>query len=149
MGDGFLIVAGLVGVGMILVVSILGRASKAREESPVKDRLRRGTGHALLGLQEFLEPSVEYVFQAQNVEQKEEEDDDGLGADEEAIRSDLAEALGRSTVDVEEVRRHLTAAARTGLDWESLYDQAVAAELRERPFRAPSMPMARRVRPRE
>ncbi len=38
----------------------------------------------MLGLQQFIEPSVEYVFQSQNVEQKEEEDDNGLGGDEES-----------------------------------------------------------------
>ena len=116
---------------------------------PVKARTRRATGSALLGLQQFIEPSVEYVFQAQNVEQKEEEDDDGLGGDESAIRSDLALALSRSPVDPEEVRRHLSAAARAGMDWKALFEQAAADELRERPFRAPSLPPAYRVAPRE
>jgi hypothetical protein len=149
MEDGFLMVAGIVTVGLIWVVAVLGRSSQHRKHSPVKDRVRRGTGHALLGLQQFVEPSVEHIFQAQNVEQKEEEDDDGLGEDEAAIRSDLGEALGRSPVDCEEVRRHLTAAARAGLDWNALFEEAVSAELRERPFRAPSMPPVRRVAPRE
>jgi hypothetical protein len=148
MGDGFLIVAGIVAVGLIWVVVVLGRAREDRKDSPTGERLRRGTGHALLGLQQFIEPSVEHVFQAQNVEQT-EEDDDGLGEDEEVIRSDLAEALGRAPVDIEEVRRHLAAAARAGLDWKALYEQAVVAELRDRPFRAPSIPPAGRVRPRE
>jgi hypothetical protein len=145
----FLIVAGIVAVVSVLIVSVSGRAAKGAGDAPGKDRWRRGTGHALLGLQQFIEPSVEHVFEAQNVEQKDEEDDDGLGEGEEAIRSDLAEALGRSPVDVEEVRRHLTAAARAGLDWRALYDQAVADELRERPYRVPSIPPAGRVRPRD
>jgi hypothetical protein len=145
----FLILAGIVAVVAVLMVSVRGRAGKDTKHSPVKERVRRGTGHALLGLQQFIEPSVEHVFEAQNVEQKDEEDDDGLGEGEEAIRSDLAEALGRSPVDIEEVRRHLTAAARTGLNWKALYEQAVSNELRERPYRAPSIPPARRVRPRE
>jgi hypothetical protein len=145
----FLIFAGIVAVGAVLIVVVLGRAGKAKTKAPVKDRLRRGTGHALLGLQQFIEPSVEHVFEAQNVEQKDEEGDDGLGGDEEAVRSDLAEALGRSPVDTEEVRRHLSAAARSGLDWRALYEQAVRDELRERPFRSPSIPPARRVKPRE
>ena len=149
MADGFLMVAGIVAVGMVLVVSVLGRAGRDRKASAAGERLRRGTGHALLGLQQFIEPSVEHVFEAQNVEQKDEEGDDGLGEDEAAIRSDLAEALGRSPVDVEEVRRHLASAARAGLDWKVIYEEAVAAELRERPFRAPSMPPSGRVRPRE
>jgi hypothetical protein len=145
----FLIFAGIVAMGVALIVAVLGRADKARTKAPVKERVRRGTGHALLGLQQFIEPSVEHVFAAENLEQKEEEDDDGLGGDEEAVRSDLSEALGRSPVDIEEVRRHLSAAARAGLDWRALYEQAVGDELRERPFRAPSMPPVGRVRPRE
>jgi hypothetical protein len=149
MGEVFLIVAGIVAEGLILVIAVLGRAGKDRKVPPTKERLRRGTGHALLGLQQFIEPSVEHVFQAQNVEQKDDEDDEGLGEDDEAIRSDLAEALGRSPVDVEEVRRHLAAAARAGLDWKAVYEQAAAAELRDRPFRAPSIPPAGRVRPRD
>ena len=38
-------------------------------------RVRKGTGHAMLGLQEFVQPSVDYVIQAENGEQI--EDDDG------------------------------------------------------------------------
>jgi hypothetical protein len=124
-------------------------ARKARNESPVKERVRRGTGHAMLGIQEFIEPSVEYLFQAQNVEQTEEEDDQGLGDDREAIHSGLADALGRTPVDPEEVRRHLASARRLGMDWLALFDQAVADELRQRPFRAPKIPPARRVTPRD
>ncbi len=149
MADEVLTMAGIVAMLMVLVVSVLGRAKKDPKGSPGKARLRRGTGHALLGLQQFIEPSVEHVFGAQNVEQKDEEGDDGQGGDEEAIRSDLADALGRSPVDAEEVRRHLAAAARAGLDWKSVYEEAVAAELRERSYRAPSIPPAGRVRPRE
>ena len=147
MESSFLIVAGILAVWAV-VFEVL-RRRLGRKESPVKERLRRGTGHALLGLQEFIEPSVEYVFQAQNVEQKEEDDDDGLGEDEEALRSDLAEAMGRTPVDTEEVRRYLTAATRAGLDWRALFDEAVSVELRERPFRAPSIPPVGRVAPRE
>ena len=86
-----LIFAGIVAIGAIAVTTLFGRME--RKVVPGKERTRRATGHALLGLREFIEPSVEYVFQAQNVEQKEEEDDEGLGGDEEAIRSDLALAL--------------------------------------------------------
>jgi hypothetical protein len=149
MEDGFLIAAGIVTVGLIWIFAVRGRLRRDRKASPIKERVRRGTGHALLGLQQFVEPSVEHIFAAQNVEQKDEEDDDGLGGDEEAIRSDLADALGRTPVDTEEVRRHLTAAARAGLDWKALFEQAVNAELQERPFRAPSMPPVRRVTPQE
>jgi hypothetical protein len=138
--------AGLVSVAVIVVVSIAGRIKHKR--LPAMQSVRRGTGNAMLGLQQFIEPSVEYVFQAQNVEQNEEEDDQGLDGDEDAVCSNLAEALGRTPVDPEEVRRHLAAAARLGLDWRVIFDRAVADELRDRPFRAPSMPPTRRVAPR-
>ncbi len=147
MEDKLLLYAGIVAVGMLALALLLGWLGP--KDVKVKERVRRGTGHAMLGVQEFIEPSVEYVFQAQNVEQKEEDDDEGLGGDEEAVRSNLAEALGQSPVDVEEIRRHLSAAVRAGMDWKALFEQAVADELRERPFRAPSMPPARRVAPRE
>src|SRR5262245_28755637 len=146
MEDRFLLFAGIVAVGVTVLALLLGWMD--RKAVPAKDRVRRATGNAMLGLQEFIEPSVEYVFQAQNVEQKEEEDDEGLGEDQEAIRSDLAEALGRTPVDPEEVRRHLAAAVRAGMDWKSLFEQAVGEELRERPCRAPSIPPASRVAPR-
>jgi hypothetical protein len=146
MADGFTMLAGIVAGGVIALAVILGRMD--RRGTPGKERLRRGAGRALLGLQEFVEPSVEYLFQAQNVEQRDDEDDEGLGGDPEAIRSGLAEALGRTPVDPEEVRRHLASAVRAGMDWKALFDQAVGDELRARPFRAPYMPPARRVAPR-
>jgi hypothetical protein len=149
MGDDFLIIAAILAAGSVGVRAILGRLGKDTSGSPARERVRRGTGQALLGLQQFIEPSVEHVFQSQNVEQNDEEGDDGLGEDEGAIRSDLAEALGRTPVDIEEVRRHLTAAARAGLDWRVVYQEAVDAELRERPFRAPTIPPPGRVKPGE
>ena len=101
----------------------------------------------MLGLQEFIEPSVEYVLQAENVEQKEEApeaDSDNAGS----IREDLTASLGRTPIDPEEVRGLLTRAARSGLDWEEMYDAAVRSELGSRPFMAPSIPPACRVAPR-
>jgi hypothetical protein len=147
MEDRFLVFAGIVAVVVILLSVSLGRMD--RKDLPRKQRVRRGIGNAMLGLQEFIEPSVNYVFQSQNVEQKEEEDDKGLGGGEEAIRSDLAEALSRTPVDPEEVRRHLSAAVRLGIDWKALFDLVASEELQERPFRAPSIPPAKRVAPRE
>jgi hypothetical protein len=145
--DRFLILTAIVAVVVIVLAGFLGWMD--RNHLPRKRGVRRGAGNVLLGLQEFIEPSVEYVFQAQNVEQKEEEDDNGLGGNEEAIRSDLAEALSRTPVDPEEVRRHLSTAVRLGMDWKALFDQVLSDELRERPFRAPSLPPAKRVAPRE
>ena len=140
----FLIFAGIAVVVIVLTV-FAGRMHPKGLRA--QERVRRGTGHALLGLQEFIEPSVEYVFQAQNVEQREEGDDEGQGGDAEEIRSDLAEALSRTPVDREEVRRHLSAAVRARMDWKALFEQAVDDELRERPFRAPSIPPIWHVAP--
>jgi hypothetical protein len=134
-------------VGAIVLPVLLGWIDRKR--LPARESIRRGSGNAMLGLQQFIEPSVEYVFQAQNVEQKDEDDDEGEGGDEDAVRADLTEAMSRTPVDADEVRRHLAAAARMGLDWKTLFDQAVAAELSERPYRAPSIPPRRRVAPRE
>jgi hypothetical protein len=147
MEDRFLFFAGIVAVVVMVLAAFFGWID--RKKPPGTKNVRRGIGNAMLGLQQFIEPSVEHVFQAQNVEQKEEEDDQGQGGDEETVRSDLAESLGRAPVDPEEVRRHLAAAARMGLDWRTLFDQAVADELRERPFRAPFVPPASRVAPRD
>jgi hypothetical protein len=148
MENGFPFYAVIAGAGLTLLAVLFGWLD--RRKLPSQQSIRRGTGSAMLGLQQFIEPSVEHVFQAKNVEQKEEDDDQGKGdGDEATIRADLAQALGQAPIDPEEVRRHLAAAARVGLDWKVLFEQAVADELRERPFRAPSMPPANRVAPRE
>jgi hypothetical protein len=147
MEDRFLFFAGIVAVVVMVLAAFFGWID--RKKPPGTKNVRRGAGNAMLGLQQFIEPSVEHVFQAQNVEQTEEEDDQGQGGDEETVRSDLAESLGRAPVDPEEVRRHLAVAARMGLDWRALFDQAVADELRKRPFRAPFVPPASRVAPRD
>src|SRR5262245_19061869 len=146
MEDRFVIFAGIVALGMIVLADLLGQID--RNNTVGQERVRRGVGNAMLGLQGFIEPSVKHVFQAQNVEQKEEEGDQGLGEDKEAFRTDLAESLSRMPVDPEEVRRHLSAAVRVGLDWKALFDEAVGEELRQRPFRAPSIPPTWRVAPR-
>jgi hypothetical protein len=116
---------------------------------PSRDRVRRGAGHAMLGLREFVEPSVEYILQAENAEQKEQDDlapsDDGPGQ----ILDDLSASLGRDPIDPEEVRRHLAAARRAGLDWRETFDRAIQGELAARPYRAPSLPPSWRVAPRE
>jgi hypothetical protein len=147
MDDRLLYFAGILAVVVMALAAFFGWMD--RKKPPGKERVRRVTGNAMLGLQQFIEPSIEYVFQAQNAEQTEEDDDQGQGADEEVVRSDLAEALGRAPVDIEEVRRHLSAAVRMGLDWRAVFEQAAADELRHRPFRAPSMPPAKLVAPRE
>jgi hypothetical protein len=113
------------------------------------DRVRRGVGHAMLGMKEFIEPSVEYILQAENAEQAEEEDPGPSEGGPEAILADLATCLGRDPIDPEEIRRHLASAQRAELDWRELFDQAVRDELAGRPYRAPSIPPAWKVAPRE
>jgi hypothetical protein len=144
MGLGLLIVLGLL-AGLIIGL----RWSQRRGWIDLSgEKTRRGVGHAMLGLQGFIEPSVEHVFEVQNAEQKEEDDLDTGRGDLAAIREDLAASLRRSPIDLEEVRRQLTAAQRAGLDWRTLYDEAVRAEVKERLYRAPSIPPPWRVAPR-
>jgi hypothetical protein len=140
----------LLGAGLLaLVLSVRWMQRKGWvDASP--DRVRRGTGHALLGLQEFIEPSVEHIFEAENLEQKDEDDHDASDNDDpEAILADLATSIGRVPVDCEEVRRHLTSARSAGLDWRAVYDKAIRDELETCPYRAPSLPPPWRVAPRE
>lgn len=113
------------------------------------DRVRKGTGHALLGLQQFIAPSVEHVFEAEYLQDKDDENDNEAGeGDLEALQADLAAALGNSPIDPDEIRRHLAKAARLGLDWRELFEDAVRAELKNRPYRPPAMPPIWRVAPR-
>jgi hypothetical protein len=135
-------------LGALMLALTLRVMRRRRWVDPSGERVRRGTGRAILGLQQFIEPSVEYVIRAENVEQVEEDDPEADGDDAGAIRDDLSASLGRSPIDPEEVRRLLTRAARSGLDWEGLYDEAVRSELGSRPFRAPSIPPAWKVAPR-
>jgi hypothetical protein len=144
-----LVPAGLLCAGVLALILSLARMRRRGWVDTSKDRVRRGTGHAMMGLREFIEPSVEYVLQAENAEQVEEDDLDASGDDREAILADLATSLGRVSVDLEEVRRHLASARRTGLVWREVYEKAVRDELAARPFRAPSVPPIWRVAPRE
>jgi hypothetical protein len=102
----------------------------------------------MLGLQEFIEPSVEHIFQAENVEQKDADDRDSSADDPDTILANLSSSLGSDPIMLDEVRRHLALAQRAGLDWQALYDCAVRDELVARPFRKPSLPPVWRVAPR-
>ena len=143
MEDRFMFFAGVVAVVVIVLATLLGRIdrrSRRERRACAWDRKRHPASSSSSSRRSSMSSSP-------NVEQK-EEDDDGPGEGEEAVRSDLADSLGRAPIDAEEVRGHLAAAARIGLDWRTVFEQAVADELRERPFRAPSMPPANRVAPR-
>ncbi len=66
-----------------------------RGENRLPARARRGTAHAMLGLQQFVEPSVEFVFQAQNAEQRQADDDVAGGDDDaDAVRRELGRSPG-------------------------------------------------------
>jgi hypothetical protein len=95
--------------GLALVLRLLGTQRRVRVDT-IKARVHRGTGHAMLGLREFVEPSVEYNFQAESAEQKEEDDLNPSGDDREEILAGLSTSLGRDPVDHEEVRRYLASA---------------------------------------
>src|SRR5581483_7849884 len=129
----FLLLAAV--VAQILILAWMRRRGWVNAS---RDRARRGVGHAMLGLQEFVEPSVEYILQAENAEQAEDEDADPSEGGPEAVLADLASCLGRDPIDTEEIRRHLASAARAELDWHELFDRAVRDELANRPYRAPS-----------
>jgi hypothetical protein len=139
----------LLGTGLLALVLTLRWMQRKGWVDASPNRVRRGTGHALLGLQEFIEPSVEHIFEAENREEKDEDDRDASEDDPKAVVADLLTSLGRTPVDSEEVRRHLTSARRMGLDWREVYDQAVRDELAACPYRAPSLPPSWRVAPRE
>jgi hypothetical protein len=135
--------------GVAALVLTFSWMRRRRWIDPSHDRIRRGVGRAMLGMQEFIEPSVEYILQAENAEQAEAEDPGRSEDGPEAILADLAASLGRDPIDPEEIRRHLATARRAELDWRELFDQAVQDELAGRPYRAPSIPPAWKVAPRE
>lgn len=104
--------------------------------------------NGLLQFQEFLDPSVRVLRQAQEVVAEEAEP--GGGGEPitpEALRAGLAASLARSPIDVEEVRGWLTIARDQEIDWAELFREAVAAELAERHYRLPEMPPESRVAP--
>jgi hypothetical protein len=103
----------------------------------------------MLVLREFIEPSVDHILQAENVEHRDLDDLDSSRTDREEILADLATSLGRDPVDPEEVRRHLASARRAGLDWREVYERALQDELTARPYRIPWLPPIGKVAPRE
>jgi hypothetical protein len=132
---------------LVLAAALIGCRRRCPKD-PNRERARRAAGHVLLGLEEFIAPSVEFVRQAENAEQRKE--DEGSAAEDEraAVLADLAQSLAFNPVDHEEVRRHLATAERAGLDWRALFEQAVRDELTARPYRAPAIPPLWRVSPR-
>ncbi|MFO0957057.1 MAG: hypothetical protein U0800_06255 [Isosphaeraceae bacterium] len=107
-------------------------------------RIRNG----LLQFQEFLDPSVSVLRQAQEVIVEEAEP--GGGGEPitpEALQEGLSASLARSPIDTEEVRGWLTLARDKAIDWPVLFEESVRKELAERPYRLPEMPPPSRVAP--
>lgn len=107
-------------------------------------RIRTG----LLQFQEFLDPSVRVLRQAQEVVVEEAEP--GGGGEPittEELRASLSASLARSPIETDEVRGWLTIARDQGIDWADLFRELAEAELAERPYRLPEIPPASRVAP--
>lgn len=127
----------------------LARSSASRGSAP--NAQRRAVTGAAFALQQVFEPGIEHVVRAEQDEPGEDDTSGGEGdwdAWLDTHRQDLAESLGRTPVDPEEVKRVLASAQRLGLDWRALFEDAVALELTNRPFRAPFLPSASKVAPR-
>src|SRR5207302_1411929 len=126
----------------VLAIVLVLRAVSARGKSGPKvtrEKVRRAGGHAMLVLQEFVEPRVEHVHHV--AEERKDEEDHGAGDDPDLLESqlgdDLRESLRKTPIDLPHVRRHLTTARTAGLDWSRLYAESVQAVLADQPYLAP------------
>jgi hypothetical protein len=97
---------------------------------------------ALFALQKVIEPQVEHVIVAKE-QKRRDAGGDGL------VLANLRDVLRASPVNREAIRVYLEAADRQGLDWRRLYNEAVHAELSERPDRAALIPPLEEVAPRD
>jgi hypothetical protein len=97
---------------------------------------------ALFALQKVIEPQVEHVI-AVKEENRRDAGGDGL------VLANLRDGLRATPVNREAIRAYLEAANRQGLDWRRLYNEAVHAELTERPDRGALIPPLEEVAPRD
>jgi hypothetical protein len=95
---------------------------------------------ALFALQKAIEPQVEHVIVAKE-QKRRDMADDGL------VLTNLRDALRATPVNREAIQAYLETADRQGLDWRRLYNEAVRAELIERPDRAALIPPLEDVTP--
>src|SRR5215213_3377972 len=121
------------GCGVVLIVFVVRHHAIRRTDGPrlARAKVRRAGGHAMLVLQEFVEPRVEHVHHV--AEERKDDEDHGAGDDpgfaESQVREGLMASLTNRPVDPHEVRGHLTAARAAGLDWSRLYAESVDAVL--------------------
>jgi hypothetical protein len=97
---------------------------------------------ALFALQKVIEPQVEHVIVAKD-QKRRDAGSDGL------VLANLRDALRATPVNREAIRAYLEAADRQGLDWRRLYNEAVHAELTQRPDRAAFILPLEEVAPRD
>ena len=76
---------------------------------------------AWVAMQQFIEPGVKHVVQIKQ-ERRSEEDEE---ADKERVLANLSATLDAIPINPEVVRYYLSVAQRAGLDWKSLYEEAV------------------------
>ena len=139
------------GCGLVAIVLVVRHQSIHRTGRPevARAKVRRAGGHAMLVLQEFVEPRVEHVHHV--AEERKDDEDHGAGDDadlaESQVRDDLMASLSERPVDPHEVRRHLATARAAGLDWRRLYAESVQTVLADQPYLAPFLPPAERVSP--
>jgi hypothetical protein len=97
---------------------------------------------ALFALQKVIEPQVGHVIVAKE-QKRRDAGGDGL------VLANLREGLRATPINREAIRAYLEAANRQGLEWRRLYNEAVHAELAERPDRAALIPPLDEVAPRD
>src|SRR5207245_5343174 len=76
---------------------------------------------AWVAMQQFIEPGVKHVVQIK--QEKRSEDDEAAG--KERVLANLSATLDAIPINPEVVRYYLSVAQRAGLDWKSLYEEAV------------------------
>ena len=123
----------IAGVGVTALVVILGWLDRKKlppqgEHSPRDGKRTAGASavHRAVGRVRFPGPECG--------EQREENDDQGLGGEDEATFALTWPMLGPRRRSIPKRSGDTSRRPRTGLDWRAIFDEAVADELRERPF---------------
>jgi hypothetical protein len=72
-------------------------------------------------MQQFIEPGVKHVVQIKQERRSEEDEEAG----KETVLTNLLATLDALPINPEVVRYYLSVAQKAGLDWKSLYDEAI------------------------